>query len=175
MQPRIGLNLGSGDHAVLGGDGWLNVDRHHLPHWPQPPDILANVLTGLPVPDGRFHLVYLGHFLEHLHYEREIPLLWAELRRVCQPGAPLRVVGPCVHKAHAVGKDPAWVETWAYGCDDPSGLSHRWAPTTEATMAAVRQLDPDAVEVPVATVCPPDWPNIEPDGPWQVAVAATVP
>ena len=175
MRAQVGLNLGCGDHAHLGGDAWLNVDRHDLPHWQQPPDVIANVLTGLPFPPGRFSSVYLGHILEHLDFHEEIPVLWAELQRVCRPGAVIRVVGPCVDKAQALGLDPGWIATWSQPSDDPSGCVHRWTPTTDATMSAVRQLDPQASEIPVWSVQPPDWPNAAPDAAWQVAVAATVP
>lgn len=177
-----GLNLGSGDHANVVTQchgNWLNVDKYSMVHWPQQPDIIADVLTGLPFDDHTFDRCYLGHFLEHLDYETELPVALAEVRRVCQPGAEVRIVGPCVHKAQAMGLDPTWIRTvldiHGHGPDVPAGIGHRWTPTTEATVQAAREhLDPEAVEVSLGSVCPPAWPNAEWSALWQVAVAATV-
>lgn len=173
MHFHAGLNLGCGQHADIATQDWLNVDRHCLPEWPQPPDVLANVLEGLPFPTGRFSYVYLGHLLEHLEYTQELPAALAEVRRVCRPQAQIRVVGPCLHRAAKLHFDPEWVALWDHGVDDASGLCHRWAPTTEATLAAVQLLDPDAYEIPVETVRLPEWPNADHQL-YQCAFAATL-
>lgn len=174
----VGLNLGSGPHAnVAPAPKWMNVDRYNLPHWPRPPDVMANVLEGLPFPDDHFDCAYLGHLLEHLEYNEEIPVALREVRRVCKADSPVRVVGPCFYKARALGS--------AYELEDiikppeeftePPGIEHRWLPTTDATLRAIQLLlDPVAFEVPVGTVRPPEWPNAAPGAEWQVAVAATI-
>jgi predicted SAM-dependent methyltransferase len=170
----LGLNLGSGEHGDVAGPHWVNVDRWDRPEWKRRPDVVANVLTGLPFVDRLFTHVYLGHFLEHLAYD-EIPTLWKELRRVCVAGAPLRVVGPCVDKARALSCDSTWIATLAPAAEPTTdGLTHRWRPTTEATLEAVRLVDPEAFEIELGTVQPPDWPNPNWVATWQVAIAGVI-
>jgi SAM-dependent methyltransferase len=176
----VKLNLGSGQHADLvrfcPGE-WINVDRNNFPEWPQPPDLIANVLDGLPFADNHFDGAYLGHFLEHLEYDQEVPFALAEVRRVCRPGAAVMTVGPCTVKAQALKCDPAWIKFigHAHTAGRP-GEAHRWNPTTEATVAAIRaHLDPSAVQIPVVDVHPPEWPNSDWWDSWQCAVTATIP
>lgn len=182
-----GLNLGSGEHswfaAIETGGGerltdWVNVDRYSLPHWKKPPDVVANVLDGLPFDDDYFDRAYLGHLLEHLEYNHEIPVMFRELRRVCKSGAPVRIVGPCVDKTVAKGYGQDLVKIMMPGTANAHmpGLDHRWVPTTNATLRAVQLLlDPDAYEIDIGVVCMPAWPNVAPDLDWQCAIAATVP
>jgi hypothetical protein len=83
-------------------------------------------------------------------------------------------VGPCYLKALilnqpesllAIIRPPA-----AY--TQPKGMEHRWLPTTSATLAAVEAVFAGAVEVPVGTVRPLQWPNAAPDYLWQCAILA---
>lgn len=172
-----GLNLGSGDHADVAPAGWVNVDRYRMSHWRRQPDVMANVLDGLPFPDDHFDRCYMGHFLEHLGYEDEIPVALAEVRRVCRDGAPVMVVGPDhVKAAEQLCSQELLDIIWpGHEVREPAGIHHRWRSTAAATLEALhRWLDPNAVEVLVSDVCLPEWPNPVPDALWQLAVSATV-
>jgi SAM-dependent methyltransferase len=172
----FGLNLGSGDHADISAacdPTWLNLDKFNMPHWPRPPDVLADVLDGLPFSDATFCRAYLGHVAEHFEYDSELQLALREIRRVLKPGGELMVVGPCYDKAVTLNQ-PEWLLSIIRPPAEyiqPRGIEHRWLPTTKATLAAVQKVFPGAVEISVGTVRPPRWPNASLAG-WQCAVLA---
>lgn len=171
-----GLNLGCGPHANVASAEWLNVDRYSLEHWPQPPHVIADVLAGLPFPDDHFDRAYIGHLLEHLEYEVEVPAALAEVWRVCEAGSRVMVVGPCYDKAVMLNSTDELLGMIRPPKRDPGppGIHHRWLPTTEATLRAVRAFDPAAEEVLVTGVAPPVWPNACPGALWQTAIYAHV-
>lgn len=171
----LGLNLGSGEHTEIGQmcRNWVNVDKYPQRRGAQP-DVLADVLEGLPFPDGHFSRAYLGHICEHFGYDDELPAVLREVERVLKSGGELRVVGPCLDKAMAMGENEALldiirapkVQTQA------KGLGHMWTATTDLTLRALRNVFPNAEEIPVAEVCQPTWPNPSNVG-WQCAFKAS--
>ena len=172
----LGLNIGSGDHADVGKacPGWTNIDKYSMAHWRVQPDVICDILDGIPWPDATIDRVYLGHVAEHLDYETELPFALREIRRVLKSCGQLMVVGPCYMKAVATSQ-PEWLLHDIRPPDEytePKGIEHRWLPTTEATLAAVKTVFSVAVEIPVDTVRPPRWPNACPDALWQCAVIA---
>ncbi len=172
LQTR-GLNLGSGPHYA---EGWVNVDLYDPPEGCHKPDVYADVfhLTDC-FPEGSFVACYLGHFLEHLVWD-QIPDALAQVRRVCQPGAPVVAVGPCLWKAVQTRQPMSLLEAIvADPRQEPTGHGHAWTPTTETTLEAmVLGGFPDAFVVPVVSISKPDWPNPS-TAAWQVAVQAKVP
>jgi predicted SAM-dependent methyltransferase len=81
------VNIGCGPY---GREGWVNLDG-----WPQPGvSRLHDCRRSLPLPDGSARGVFCEHFLEHVDYVEEAPVLLAECRRVLRPGGVLRVVVP---------------------------------------------------------------------------------
>jgi SAM-dependent methyltransferase len=92
----IQLNAGCGAHYV---DGWLNVDveeRHRA-------DVHAD-LADLPLADGSVTRVFAAHVLEHLGYDKQLPQVLAEFRRVLAPDGELCVVGPDIERAVILGE-----------------------------------------------------------------------
>lgn len=169
------LNLGPGNHYAL---GWLNVDKYDLPHHDHRPDLMADVLDGLPLESRTFDQVYAGHVLEHIPYDK-VPHVVAECWRLLRSGGRLAVVGPCIELAIRT-KQPQWLLEQIVGEPTPEnpGLGHEWAPTGLLTFEAVRDglnrspaIIADLRMVPVAEVAPPEWPNPCVDG-WQCAILA---
>jgi SAM-dependent methyltransferase len=170
--PALGLlrlNIGTGEHYA---DGWVNVDRHSLPHWPKAPDLMADVLEGIPLEDGCACKIFLAHILEHLPYDR-VPRALEECRRLLAPGGQLAVVGPCIELAIRTGQ-PSWLlgHILANPTPEAPGLGHEWTPTAFFTLRAVQTVFPGAELVPVETIASPEWPNPS-LAPWQCAVLAT--
>lgn len=175
----LGLNLASGDHADVTRacfPWWVNVDQLNLPHWPAPPDVIASALGRLPFRDSCFDAVYLGHFLEHLDPETDMPQMFEEVRRVCKNGAGLGIVGPDYDRAVATGQ-PEWLLEIIrphVSLLHAKGTDHLWLSTGPLTLKYVRdQIDPDAEEINVRSLTPPVWPNAS-DAVWQFAIIGTV-
>jgi SAM-dependent methyltransferase len=167
------LNLGPGNHYA---EGWLNVDKYDLPHHKRRPDLMVDVLEGLPLPDGSFSKAYAGHVLEHLPYA-QVPQVIAECWRVLAPGGSLAVVGPCIELAIRTGQ-PRWLlrDIIANPTPEMPGLGHEWTPTALLTLIAVqRGIGLPVTElVSVEEITPPMWPNPS-LAPWQCAILATKP
>lgn len=168
------LNIGPGNHYA---PGWLNVDRHDLPHHDHPPDLMGDILEGLPFDDGSFDQAYCGHVLEHLPFDRAHEAV-AECWRLLAPGGRLAVVGPCIELAIRTDQ-PRWLLRDIVNNPTPEtpGLGHEWTATALLTLLVVQRGIEDMLVLPklvdVATIRPPEWPNAEPDAPWQCAVLAT--
>lgn len=125
------VNAGSGGHYV---DGWTNVDvdeRHRA-------DIYTD-LAALPFPDASIERVFAAHVLEHLEYDKQLPAVLAEFRRVLAADGELCVVGPDIERAVALGEPSqtlrqiiAWPAEFNLGDWDvmrpPTG--HAWTATS---------------------------------------------
>lgn len=172
------LNLGPGAHYA---PDWVNIDRHDLPHHDHRPDVLHDILIGLPFDDASCEQVYAGHLLEHIPYDR-VPALIAECWRVLALGGRLAVVGPDIEAAVRT-KQPRWLLEDIVGAPTPDapGLGHEWVCTAFTALWIVRAglelvgADPKAAElVPVESVTPPTWPNPS-TAAWQFALLAVKP
>jgi predicted SAM-dependent methyltransferase len=166
------LIVGCGDHYF---EDWYCVDKYDLPHHKHSPDLIADVLEGLPFPDGSYDQIHLGHLLEHLPFDRAHEAV-AECWRLLASGGRLAVVGPCIELAIRTGQ-PDWLLEIirAHPTPDMPGLGHEWTPTTALTLEVVRKgIDVAPELVDVAEVMPPTWPNPS-DAPWQCAILATKP
>lgn len=157
-----GLNVASGEHPH---PDWLNFD-----FLPQPGLHLRASIFDLPFPADAFPRVYVGHTLEHLPWE-SIPDALAEVRRVLVPGGQLAVVGPDIERALQTGQPQILLDAILVDGPESGPGGHKWTATGLLTLVAVRTVFPDAVEVPVAAVDRPEWPNPTTVG-WQCAVVA---
>ena len=160
------INVGCGGHAQ---EGWVNIDRSEGNlHWPCHPEIVADV-RDLPLKDGVADAIYCGHLLEHLPLNEVVTAL-EEMKRVLKTEGRLAIVGPDFDRAT---KDfPEMCESIWPGTAEPQwdGAIHQWCATATNTMELVRQVFPDAREVPVAEL---DlfWPAVSFLG-WQFAIEA---
>lgn len=170
--PSHYLNLGSGSHYA---EGWCNVDLHVPPEGCRPPDWYANVYQlDKHFNADTFSRVYLGHFLEHLEWDR-IPAAFEQICRVAVDGAAVMAVGPCLYRAIRTGQPIEIIEAMFPDPRGPrNGSGHAWMPTEELTIDAMRGGGlADVVAVPVENVAPPFWPNPS-MAPWQTAVSGYV-
>ncbi|HWC14409.1 MAG TPA: glycosyltransferase [Actinomycetota bacterium] len=125
------LNIGCGEFYAA---GWINTDltSNELVN----PDVIASVLH-LPFPDNSFDAVYMGHILEHLTKEVEVPKALAEVLRVLTPDGRFACIGPDIEKALVLRKrglaDEKLIETIVGGEGRWPGDEHQWLPT-EATV-----------------------------------------
>jgi hypothetical protein len=164
------LTVGSGPHYA---EGWINLDLNTHPDWDPAnggkgqPDIIASIFD-MPFDDGEIDRVYLGHILEHLKYDK-VPEALLEVKRVIKSGGEIMVVGPCIEKAKSI-KSPDWLihDIEAHG-QDGSGFGHEWTPTTQLTLDVVKIVFPEAEEVSITRVNPPEWPNPS-NALWQCSI-----
>jgi hypothetical protein len=169
-----GLNLGSGVHYA---EGWLNFDLYEPADGSRCADVLGSIYEADALfPDDSFVACYMGHFLEHLEWDR-IPEAMAQVIRVCRPGATVMAVGPCIIKAAAMKSTPQWLIEAIIA--DPrsakAGGDHAWTPTEELTRVALEMSGfVDVVTVPIVGVTPPKWPNPSTVD-WQTAAMGVVP
>ncbi len=78
------LHIGCGARII---PGFVNLDLD------PPADLIHDVRTGLPFPDGSVEMIYSEHHHEHLTYE-EGNMLLSEYYRVLAPGGALRISVP---------------------------------------------------------------------------------
>ena len=84
---NILVNLGAG---AQGKPGWINVDASALPGI----NCIYDMRRGLPFADCTVRGVFCEHFLEHVDYEEEAPMLLRECHRVLKPGGVVRIIVP---------------------------------------------------------------------------------
>jgi predicted SAM-dependent methyltransferase len=87
------LNVGAGDREFHAGHPWINIDARPEAD----PDLLGDVVEGLPFRDECADLMYAGHFFEHVPLD-DIGFAAHELFRLLKPGGAIMVVGPDVGK-----------------------------------------------------------------------------
>lgn len=78
------LNLGCGRDIR---PGYVNLDLARIPGI----DVVADLEKPLPFADSSFDEVFTSHVLEHV---ADLFALLAELRRICRPGAVIRIFVP---------------------------------------------------------------------------------
>ncbi len=89
------INLGGGNDRM---PGYTNIDILALPNV----DMVHDLATGIPLPDGSVAEVYTTHFLEHLD---DVVFMMKEIYRVCAPGALVKIKAP-YFKSVGAFKDP---------------------------------------------------------------------
>ncbi len=79
------LNLGCGTEILR---GYINIDNVKL----DGVDVLHDI-NKFPYPfdDGTFDEIYCSHILEHVD---NLPAVMRELKRICKPGARIKIRGP---------------------------------------------------------------------------------
>src|SRR5690348_11497256 len=80
------INIGPGPHYQ---EGWVNVEVAKC----FKADVYLDDPMVLPFEEDSAELIYVGHILEHIEWER-VPVYLAEMKRVLKPGGTLVVVGP---------------------------------------------------------------------------------
>ena len=158
------LHLGSGEHYY---DGWVNVDVDD--QWPTDVTARAQDLPQLFAAES-FDRVYLGHVLEHLPFD-DIPGILGAVLAVCTAAVQIAVVGPAYELAeiHA----PELLYNIADRGETSPG-AHRWTATTALTRQALEDSGLAVLEVPVAAITRPEWPNPS-TAVWQCAFFARRP
>jgi predicted SAM-dependent methyltransferase len=165
------LNLGCGPHYAA---GWVNIDRYRNDEVPdgRRVDLVCDVMQ-MPYDDNSCSHVYMGHLIEHLSLEDEVPRALAEIRRVLTPEGQLMVVGPDIARAEAAWPDMVPAIAPGEGDDKlPPGIPHKWAPTEATVLAACTPIFAQARAVAIDTVGDP-WPLVDPVG-WQFAIYCPV-
>lgn len=173
----MNLNLGSGEWPMNQPD-WVDIDLPWDGVVRGSSMVFADMFT-LPFPDNTFSRVYGGHVLEHIYWEELAAGRLDEVWRVCQPGAEVMVVGPCMKRALDQGEPlnilnaiiGAGESGWLY--EGPGG--HKWVPTEALTARAMRLAGLVEIEpLDVRAVRRPRWPNTQ-GATWQCALRARVP
>jgi SAM-dependent methyltransferase len=152
-------------------EGWVNIDRSlGNKKFPCHPEIVADV-RDLPFKDATADAVYCGHLLEHLPQDQVVVAL-SEIRRVLKAGGRFAVVGPDFDRA--TERFPEMCESIWPGTfgewSDWEGAPHQWCATASNTLELVRQVFPDAKEVPITSL-DPFWPAVA-FLEWQFAIEA---
>lgn len=165
------LNIGCGNHYA---DGWVNVDIDQTDE--VCPDVQADLVAGLPFPDGVAKRIYLGHVLEHLD-PTALPAALAECARLLAPGGALMIVGPDCDRADELLASGAIDEVEhglvVHGAGRWAHDVHLWRSTPAATGAALTAAWFEWRPVPIWRV-PVEWPVVSRID-WQFAIAATHP
>lgn len=135
----IKLNVGCGPYQHT---GWINVDTAESNR----PDVVANLVDGLPFRSGSASHIYAGHVLEHIPADYGVETALREIKRLLCFAGTLVVVGPALDLALRFDADPATVESIVHqnppGPYDP--LYHQWLPTSYNTLDLVREVFPHA-------------------------------
>lgn len=88
---NLGLNLGCGNLRLPDKEGfvWINMDNDVA----CTPEVLRDVLKGIPYSDNTFDTVFCSHFLEHFGGQDFI-FIMNEIHRVLKVGGELRLLSP---------------------------------------------------------------------------------
>ena len=160
------INLGCGGHVA---EGWVNIDRSlGSKGFPCHPEIVADA-RDLPFKDHVADAIFCGHLLEHIELDGARDAL-IEMRRVLKPEGRLCIVGPDYDRA--VANFPEMMDAIWPGTMSPEweGADHKWCATATNSLALVREVFPDAVEIPIAQV-DDFWPAVA-FLEWQFAIVA---
>ena len=157
------VNLGCGDKPCQ-AVGWTNVDSFEGVE----PDIVADVID-LPFDDGSCEMVYAGHILEHLDYDKDVPRMLAEVKRILAPYGTACFVGPDHDRAvNDLTATPEQLHEIIHGNHDRPGAEHQWLSTAEKNRKAIEQVFPDAWEVDILALSE-HWPVVY-RATWQFAI-----
>ena len=104
MQEQVKLNIGCGYRKM--GDGFINIDNRPDVE----PDLVWNVLDGLPYPDSSVDFVLANDFLEHIPIGKTVQVI-EEIFRVLKPGGIFESMTPSTDGRGAFS-DPTHVSYW---------------------------------------------------------------
>lgn len=93
------LNVGCGPYYA---DGWVNVDLVNDDIIK--PDVVVTNHDPYPFADNYFDVLYVGHVLEHMPWDK-VELFLNELSRIAKPDAIFMIVGPDVYKVFDMWKN----------------------------------------------------------------------
>lgn len=161
------LNIGCGMHKT---EGWVNIDIHKCcdnPECTNGPDVVADA-RDLPYERASVDAIYCGHVLEHLPLDDVVPAL-QRMRKTLKPGAKIIIVGPDFDRATANFPEMA-LAIWPGDVTGWEGARHQWCATGANTLALVREVFPDANEIPI-TELDSFWPVVA-FLEWQFAIEA---
>ena len=100
----INLNLGSGLAKL---EGYINIDNREEVK----PDLVCDILEGLPYEDNTVDLVRAHDFLEHIPIGKTVAVI-NEIWRVLKPGAIFRSLTPDAEYGQGAFQDPTHVSFW---------------------------------------------------------------
>ncbi len=124
----LGLNLGSGrTRPAKEGQQWINMDNDPNAQ----PDVLRDVLQGIPFSDNTFDIVLCSHFLEHFG-GKDFVFVMNEIHRVLKPSGELHILGP-YYKHYG-----AWTDPHHKMFFNEHTFEHWWFPTSSSQSMGVR-------------------------------------
>jgi len=84
----LSVNVGSGGRGL---PDWINIDArsNHANLY-----IAYDVRRRLPFKDGQVRRIFAEHVIEHVDFRDDIPHIFAEFRRILEPGGTVRIVVP---------------------------------------------------------------------------------
>jgi hypothetical protein len=167
------LNVGCGEFKAK---GWWNVDMVEIGEgYNITPDQIVDVSLPLPENIDALTMVYMGHFLEHIH-PAHIQIVFDRIKERMLKGARICVVGPDVRRAKVM-YDNGQIDKAQYdNCRAGAGAAHwpgdyhYWDCYEEGvvlklTWAGFRNITP----VPMNSRALDDWP-VTARTDWQCAV-----
>ncbi|HVZ65437.1 MAG TPA: methyltransferase domain-containing protein [Lacunisphaera sp.] len=103
----LSVNVGSGGR---GRPDWINLDvsPHHADLY-----CTHDLRRPLPFADSSVRRILAEHVIEHLDFRDDIPRVFAEFRRVLEPGGVARIIVPDTERfidAYCTGSAAAWAE-----------------------------------------------------------------
>lgn len=104
--PESGLNLNLGCGLVR-LDGYVNIDNRAEVN----PDIVCDVIEGLPYADNEIDSIRAYDFLEHIPIGKVISVM-DEIWRVLKPGGKFNSSTPDAERGQAAFQDPTHVSFW---------------------------------------------------------------
>jgi predicted SAM-dependent methyltransferase len=107
MIDRVKINLGCGKNKQ---DGYVNIDIQERVK----PDVVCDVLKGLPYEDSSVDEVRAFDFLEHIETIKNISVI-EEIWRVLRPGGKFESFTPDAECGQGAFQDPTHVSFWTEG------------------------------------------------------------
>jgi predicted SAM-dependent methyltransferase len=98
------LNLGSGQAKL---EGYVNIDNRAE----MDPDVVCDVIEGLPYPDNSVEIVRAWDFLEHIPLGKTVQVI-EEIYRVLVPGGVFDSHTPDASRGQGAFQDPSHVSFW---------------------------------------------------------------
>lgn len=98
------INLGCGYRQL---EGYINIDNRKCCN----PDLLCNVINGLPFSDSSMAYVRAYDFLEHIPIGKTIDVI-EEIWRVLEPNGLFESMTPDAERGQGAFQDPTHVSFW---------------------------------------------------------------
>jgi len=99
------INLGCGQAKL---EGYINIDSNP----DMKPDLLCNLINGIPFEDNSLDEVRAYDFLEHIPAGKPIIRLMEEIYRVLKPGGKFESSTPDAQYGQAAFQDPTHISFW---------------------------------------------------------------